>query len=167
MPRRKDRTASQSNSDSDDSGGASQEKSTSAPSATLKSFKEKREQKRRENQEKRRAKQVCRLCGQAGHVRRECPGIDDGGRGESKYKAKVAGASQGKASNRKERGQKEKASPRRQDPLTAPFIVFPTRDNGSSADEAEDCTYFDASCECLAVIEYLQQLRKPKPWSIE
>jgi len=49
------------------------------------SFAEKRELQRRAASDKRRSKMKCNLCGQPGHLRRECPGIADDGRGESKY----------------------------------------------------------------------------------
>jgi len=49
------------------------------------SFAEKRDHQRRAAADKRRTKMKCHLCGLSGHVRRECPGIADDGRGESKY----------------------------------------------------------------------------------
>jgi hypothetical protein len=51
-------------------------------------FAEKRELQRHAAAEKRRQKQKCYLCGKAGHVRRQCPGIVDDGRGMSRYKGK-------------------------------------------------------------------------------
>lgn len=38
--------------------------------------------------QKRRSKMKCYICGQEGHVRRECPGIPDGGRGASHHPVK-------------------------------------------------------------------------------
>jgi len=49
-------------------------------------FVERREHQRHQAVQKRRAKMMCHLCGQTGHVRRECPGLEDDGQGESKYK---------------------------------------------------------------------------------
>jgi hypothetical protein len=51
-------------------------------------FATRRELQRKEAAEKRRQKMKCYLCGQAGHVRRECPGVMDDGRGMSRYKNK-------------------------------------------------------------------------------
>lgn len=51
-------------------------------------FAEKREFRQKQAACKRKAKQQCFLCGQWGHVRRECPGIADDGRGMSRYKGK-------------------------------------------------------------------------------
>ena len=63
---------------------------TSSPTTKQKklSFKEKKELQRKQKDDKRRSKQKCRLCNQIGHLRKECPGIEDGGSGESKYKQK-------------------------------------------------------------------------------
>lgn len=52
----------------------------------LKTFTEKREFQRQQAAEKRKSKQRCYLCGKLGHVRRECPGIADDGRGMSRFK---------------------------------------------------------------------------------
>jgi hypothetical protein len=32
----------------------------------------------------------CRLCGRRGHIRKDCPGLDDGGAGQSKFKGKYS-----------------------------------------------------------------------------
>jgi len=49
------------------------------------SFADRRELQRKAAAEKRRQKMKCYICGKTGHVRKECPGIADDGRGESKY----------------------------------------------------------------------------------
>ena len=51
-------------------------------------FAQRRELQRQQAAEKRRSKQKCYLCGKAGHVRRQCPGIADDGRGMSRFKGK-------------------------------------------------------------------------------
>jgi Tat protein secretion system quality control protein TatD with DNase activity len=60
---------------------------TTTTSTSALDFAQRRELQRRAAQEKRRAKMKCYLCGSAGHVRRECPGILDDGRGMSQFKA--------------------------------------------------------------------------------
>eukprot|EP00565_Helicotheca_tamesis_P008767 CAMPEP_0185734952 /NCGR_PEP_ID=MMETSP1171-20130828/23992_1 /TAXON_ID=374046 /ORGANISM="Helicotheca tamensis, Strain CCMP826" /LENGTH=95 /DNA_ID=CAMNT_0028405103 /DNA_START=34 /DNA_END=318 /DNA_ORIENTATION=- len=68
------------------------ESSPPPPTTTTKTnFKEldyaqRQELKRQQAAAKRKSKQRCFLCGKTGHVRRECPGVDDDGRGMSKYK---------------------------------------------------------------------------------
>ena len=65
--------------------------SSKSPSKNL-SFKEKQELRKKQQKEKRQSKQRCYLCGQSGHTRKQCPGIEDGGRGESRYRAKGKGS---------------------------------------------------------------------------
>lgn len=48
-------------------------------------FAQKRDLQRKAAAEKRRQKMKCHLCGKRGHLRRECPGIADDGKGASKY----------------------------------------------------------------------------------
>ncbi|CAJ1947245.1 unnamed protein product [Cylindrotheca closterium] len=64
------------------------ENDNNSPSLKNMSFAEKREYQRKQAAQKRKAKQKCYLCGQSGHVRRECPGIADDGRGMSRFKSK-------------------------------------------------------------------------------
>ena len=73
-------------------------------------FKQRREMQRKAAAEKRRAKQKCYLCGKAGHVRRECPGIADDGRGESKYSKKQGKGDGSGSQNRKLSGSVKKGS---------------------------------------------------------
>jgi TatD DNase family protein len=70
------------------------------------SFKERQELKRQQAREKRSAKQKCYICGQAGHTRKQCPGIEDGGKGQSVHRSKK-GSGGSKRSKRGERGQKK------------------------------------------------------------
>ena len=55
------------------------------------SFKERQELRQQQQKDKRQSKQRCYLCGKNGHTRKQCPGIEDGGRGESRYRAKGKG----------------------------------------------------------------------------
>eukprot|EP00947_MAST-08B_sp_MAST-8B-sp1_P006013 g6013.t1 len=45
-------------------------------------------ERQEKQKEKRKAKQRCHICGETGHVRRECPGVADGGRGQSIHRGK-------------------------------------------------------------------------------
>ena len=53
-------------------------------------FAERRELQRKQAAEKRRSKMKCYICGQAGHARRECPGVADDGRGMSRYRGRTS-----------------------------------------------------------------------------
>ena len=53
-------------------------------------FREREEERRRQNKEKQRLRQKCYLCNKVGHTRQECPGLDDGGRNQSRYKGKMS-----------------------------------------------------------------------------
>ncbi len=68
------------------------------------SFKERQELRQQQQKDKRQSKQRCYLCGEMGHTRKQCPGIEDGGRGESRYRAKGKGS---KISKKKNRGEKK------------------------------------------------------------
>ena len=73
------------------------------------SFKEKQELRKKQQKEKRQSKQRCYLCGQSGHTGKQCPGIEDGGRGESRYRAKGKGSKVSSFNKKKNRGQKKRA----------------------------------------------------------
>ena len=42
--------------------------------------------RRQQQKDKRSAKQTCHICKQTGHTRRECPGIEDGGKGQVRWR---------------------------------------------------------------------------------
>ena len=76
------------------------------------SFREQQALQRRERKEKRVAKQKCYVCGERGHSRRECPGILDGGKGQSIYRSNKQKREGGHGSKGSARGQKKKTSGR-------------------------------------------------------
>ena len=43
-------------------------------------------QRRQQQKEKKNARKKCHICGHTGHTRRECPGVEDGGRGQSVHR---------------------------------------------------------------------------------
>ena len=84
--RRQDKSAA----DSDDEDHSPKEEDDNAVGVgvgvgSVLDFAARREFQRKAAAEKRRVKLKCHVCGKAGHVRRDCPGIADDGRGESKY----------------------------------------------------------------------------------
>lgn len=121
-------------------------------------FRERRELQRKQAAEKRRSKQRCFICGETGHVRRACPGVEDDGRGESKYtKSKGdAGAVTLKANGKNGR--------KRQNSVTStvelPSGFEPSRalaDKDEQTDESkEPFVYYDAMCDGAATLQYLQ-----------
>jgi len=143
------------------------------------SFTERRELQRKTAADKRRQKMKCHLCGKTGHIRKECPGIEDDGRGESKYTKSHgdAGATilknKGRSTNNKkkkknQRGNKERSKSNyytcsdNDDHLVLP-PGFEKKTNAtissSSADDVQEqpFKYFDAGFEeGTQVLEYLR-----------
>ena len=143
-------------------------------------FAQRREAQRKAAVEKRRAKMKCHLCGESGHVRRECPGIADDGRGESRHKNAKGdrnARSKAKASDKKgARNRGRKSSSKKYDearelvlpPGFEPWSVATdeTKDKHHGDDDASDegrstatFQYFDAGCNPTATIEYLRSGR--------
>jgi hypothetical protein len=59
------------------------------PKTTRKSFyEEKSSAGKQKRLEQKKNKLKCFICNQKGHTRNECPGVDDGGKGQSIYKGK-------------------------------------------------------------------------------
>jgi len=135
-------------------------------------FRERRELQRKQAAEKRRSKQRCFTCGKTGHVQRSCPGVEDDGRGESKYtKSKGdAGAVNLKANSKNRRKKQNSATstilavdlPSGFEPLPA------AAEKDEQTDESKDpFVYYDAMCDGAATLQYLQTGRsalfqKPK-----
>lgn len=117
-------------------------------------FAARRQKQRQKAAADRKAKQRCYLCGETGHVRRECPGIADDGRGESRFKnAKGDRGSQSKGS--KSRGRKEPIKEKSSLQLPSGFFSR-TTDGGHMEDQPEPLLYYDASCNVVAALEYLR-----------
>jgi Tat protein secretion system quality control protein TatD with DNase activity len=74
----------------DEKGSSGKKTGSAEPKVNLKDldFKDRREVQRKAAADKRRGKQHCHLCGEVGHVRRECHGVMDDGRGDCKYTKK-------------------------------------------------------------------------------
>mmetsp|Transcript_30800 Transcript_30800/g.67614 ORF Transcript_30800/g.67614 Transcript_30800/m.67614 type:complete len:477 (+) Transcript_30800:153-1583(+) len=130
-------------------------------------FAERRELHRRAQAEKRRSKMKCHLCGQSGHVRRECPGILDDGRGESRHKnAKGDKNAKSKASTKGARNRGRKSSKKEESVeliLPPGFHVWPEEATSSpphvtagTADTDQLFKYLDACCDGNATIDYLR-----------
>jgi NAD(P)-dependent dehydrogenase (short-subunit alcohol dehydrogenase family)/Tat protein secretion system quality control protein TatD with DNase activity len=153
MPRKKKRGKRRGDSSSD-SGEESMPPTASSPSRTDNkklSFKERRELQREQAQAKRRSKQKCRLCGKPGHIRRECPGIEDGGRGESKYKSKGSATTKPSRKNSK-RGAKNRG--KRKDEDKSSTFHF-SKDFSATTLKITDDAYFpmvDCSTDVAATI---------------
>ena len=181
--------ANHPDSDSDSDAGGS-DGGQDLPSSGEPDFAERRERQRREAAERRRARMRCHVCGLSGHVRRECPGIADDGRGESRYKnakGDRGARTRGKASvkgarNRGRRTSKsfDEGSPA--DPaLPDGFEARPAAAAEAAAgaqDEAEagmgedggprqpHFRYIDAGCDAAATVQYLRTGRGKKKLSL-
>lgn len=177
-------------SDDDDSDHADKKEEPKPPTnTTLKNldFGQRRELLRKAASEKRRAKQKCRICGQTGHVRRECPGIADGGRGASKFTkskgdpgAKILkeGTSSSSTKGSKNRGQRSKSDVSETDLLAGPefppgFSIKPLKEErtdekvDTATTPPEPFLYYDATCDIVATIEYIRSGRGKKKLSIQ
>jgi Tat protein secretion system quality control protein TatD with DNase activity len=141
--------------DSDEGQGESIPESPSEAKINLKDldFAQRRELQRKQEAEKRRSKMKCYLCGKTGHVRRECTGIADDGRGMSRYKGKsdihnerqkyVARKGRSGSDSHEESSESLVAS------LEYPEEFI--KENG--------LLYIDAHCDILETIEYLRSGR--------
>jgi len=106
----------------------------------LLSFKEKQDLRQRAKHDKKQEKQKCFVCNQFGHSRKACPGIEDGGRGQSRHKAKGGGTKSSVIVRKRDRGSKASCG---------------SRDDGAAAlallgSFAPPPPWVDAGCDLLA-----------------
>jgi Tat protein secretion system quality control protein TatD with DNase activity len=136
-------------------------------------FAQRRELHRQQAAEKRRSKQKCYLCGKAGHVRRQCPGIADDGRGMSRYKGKSDVKTEQEKyqaaamrRNQHQPGRGRRSGSGSYDPTTTTtkeqletiLLEYPT-EFSKEGTEGENLVYFDIQCDVLATIDYLRSGR--------
>jgi len=140
-------------------------------------FADRRELQRKAAADKRRRKMKCHLCGKAGHVRRECPGIADDGRGESRYTKShgdagavlLKGKKNHKKNNTTDNDSSKKSSHHHQLSLPPGFSKFMGKvhtqqhDSSNSNNTIDDdkpphpFLYFDAGCnDGNSILEYLR-----------
>ena len=142
---------------------ATLERSTSPPKLD---FQQRRELQRKAAAEKRRSKQRCHVCGQTGHVRRECPGIADGGRGASKYTKSKGdhGATLLNSSKKGARNRGRKPKTRTTTSISSGYVLpgFPPQgfspaaleEEGSGSEEEASIPFlfYDTGCDIMAAI---------------
>lgn len=167
--------------ETDEDRSSSPEKTTSTKALT---FSEKRDMQRRTAEEKRRTKMKCHLCGQTGHVRRECPGIEDDGRGESKFTKSNgdAGATILKKKSSKKgarnRGRKQQSAKegggeeelclppgfdlKEEHSVVAAVGEIDDTEDETTPNSGEPFQFFDAGLDGMASVEYLRTGRGKK-----
>jgi len=172
--------------ETDEDRSSSPEKTTSTKALT---FSEKRDMQRRTAEEKRRTKMKCHLCGQTGHVRRECPGIEDDGRGESKFTKSNgdAGATILKKKSSKKgarnRGRKQQSAKegggeeelclppgfdlKEEHSVVAAVGEIDDTEDETTPNSGEPFQFFDAGLDGMASVEYLRTGRGKKKLSLK
>ena len=130
-------------------------------------FSQRRELRKKAAGDKRRSKMKCHICGGKGHVKRECPGVSDDGKGNSKYtKSKGdAGALVLKSTTKgsKSKGRKQHAQVEEDVKLILPAgfsIMTNKKSEAGIIDENElkneSFQYFDVGSDGFSTIDYLR-----------
>jgi Tat protein secretion system quality control protein TatD with DNase activity len=162
MGKKNRRNRSHSHDESDEEGDASDQPPTASNNPkqiNMKDldFKQRQDLQRQQAAEKRSHKQKCYLCGKSGHVRRECPGIQDDGRGMSRYKGKSDPKST-KARYENMKDIKLKASG--DGPTIMAAIEGVKWPEGFEKEQGEDpFVYYDAGSEVQASLDYVKSGR--------
>lgn len=119
-------------------------------------FAERRELQRKDNVAKIRAKQRCFLCGKRGHIRRDCPGIENDRGALKSGSGKKQSKNRGRKVNNDESENKSVDYPEGFEPFD--------KQRQRHEEEENDCSdkpfyFYDASCESTATLEYIRNGR--------
>eukprot|EP00980_Cylindrotheca_fusiformis_P024913 scaffold12720_cov152-Cylindrotheca_fusiformis.AAC.2 len=187
----KDDVQNDTNGQQDDSSTSKQTKNKNKKFSKNMSFEERRDYQRQQALLKRKAKQTCYICGKQGHVRRQCPGIMDDGRGMSAQFQKKSNLQHEKELYHRRGGggqkQKKKGQQQFNDVHDATFylksVEYPEgfiqssteqEEEGAAApattlqsDDSENVidlpfVYYDTQCDILGSIEYMLLQRDKK-----
>ena len=150
-------------------------KNKSVTEDTTMDFAQRREFQRKQAAEKRRSKMKCHICGKTGHIRRECPGVQDDGRGMSRYRGKTSNVKHEKAKYEAEKQERLQRIHNNNNPAGGECsgdtyqlpIEYPegfssvglSEENGNSVDR-EPFLYYDISCDVIEnTISYAKEGR--------
>ena len=154
MPKRRKGRRNEQDDEGDEGNQVAVDSKASTPSFKDLDFAQRRALQRQQAAEKRRSKQKCYLCGRPGHVRKECPGIADDGRGMSHFKGKSDKASEQQKlmQRRKKRG----SSSGNYESAVAELIPIYPEEFTNSRQGNNGLHYFDVRCNVNKSIEYLR-----------
>jgi len=135
------------------------EAAVSTKGGKAENFRDRRELQRKQAAEKRRLKQRCFTCGKTGHVQRSCPGVEDDGRGESKYTKSKGDAGALKFKPAGKNGKKKQNGATSTIPvldLPSGFEPMSTVVDDHTDESKEPFVYYDAMCDGAATLQYLR-----------